>query len=77
MIEVKVPLKKGSDVQAALSAFVAGAAGAVDKTPPPAVVVSAVMESAVILSLNAWVDAAHFRQASSELAQRAAALIDF
>jgi len=45
----------------------------VHKTPPATVAVAAVTETGVVLTLNAWVDAAHFRQRSSELSERAAA----
>jgi hypothetical protein len=36
------------------------------------VVVSAVTETSVVLSLNAWIDASRFREASYDLAERAA-----
>jgi small conductance mechanosensitive channel len=75
MVDLKLPIKKSSSIQAARERLLtmAGAEESVHKTPPPAVVVSALTETAVVLSLQAWVDASRFRQASCEIAERAAA----
>ena len=74
MIELKLSIKKGSDIDVARRRLlqVANAEEIVHKAPAPAVVVSAVTETSVVLSLNAWIDTSHFRQASSNLAERAA-----
>ena len=73
LIDLKVTIKKGSDIQAARDLLLAAAAAeeVIHKIPAPTVVVSAVTESGIVLSLNAWVDTSHFRQASHELAERA------
>jgi small conductance mechanosensitive channel len=75
MIELKLAIKKGSDIDLARQRLLQAAATAGDvlhKTPPPAVVVAAVTETSVVLSLNAWIDTSRFRQASHDLAERAA-----
>jgi len=80
MIELKVPIKKAGDLRATRDRLLALAAAAdiVHKTPPPAVVVSAVSDAGVVLSLNAWVDAPRYRQACYDLAERAAtSMTDF
>jgi small conductance mechanosensitive channel len=73
LIELKLTIKKGSDIQAARDLLLAAAAAeeVVHKIPAPTVVVSAVTESSIVLSLNAWVDTTHFRQVWQELAERA------
>lgn len=75
MIELKLSIKKGSDIDVARRRLLqaASADGTVHKAPAPAVIVSAVTETGVVLSLNAWIDTSHFRQASYDLAERAAA----
>jgi small conductance mechanosensitive channel len=75
MIELKLSIKKGSDIELArrrLLEAARAADGIVHKAPAPAVVVSAVTETGVVLSLNAWIDTSHFRQASYDLTERAA-----
>ena len=73
LIDLSLTIKKGSDIQAARDLLLAAAAAeeVVHKIPAPTVVVSAVTESGIVLSLNAWVDTSHFRQAWHELAERA------
>jgi small conductance mechanosensitive channel len=73
LIDLKLTIKKGSDIQVARDLLLAAAAAeeVIHKIPAPTVVVSAVTESGIVLSLNAWVDTTHFRQASHELAERA------
>ena len=73
LIDLKLTIKKGSDIQVARDLLLAAAAAeeVVHKIPAPTVVVSAVTDSGIVLSLNAWVDTSHFRQASHELAERA------
>jgi small conductance mechanosensitive channel len=74
MIELKLAIKKGSDIDVARQRLLqaATAGDVLHKTPPPAVVVAAVTETSVVLSLNAWIDTSRFRQASHDLAERAA-----
>jgi small conductance mechanosensitive channel len=74
LIEIKLSIKKGGDIEVARQRLLqtATAEASVHRTPPPTVVVSTVTETAVVLSLNAWVDAAHFRQTCYKLAERAA-----
>src|SRR5215510_9348459 len=74
MLELKLSIKKGSDIDVARRRLLqaANAEEIVHKAPAPAVVVSAVTETSVVLSLNAWIDTSHFRQASFDLAERAA-----
>jgi len=74
MIDLKLSIKKGSDIEVARQRLLqtARAEALVHKTPPPAVVVSAVTETSVVLSLNAWIDTSRFREASFDLAERAA-----
>jgi small conductance mechanosensitive channel len=73
LIDLKLTIKKGSDIQVARDLLLAAAAAeeVIHKIPAPTVVVSAVTESGIVLSLNAWVDTSHFRQAAHELAERA------
>jgi small conductance mechanosensitive channel len=77
MIELKFSIKKGSDIDVARRRLLqaASADGILHKAPAPAVVVAAVTETGVVLSLNAWIDTSHFRQASYVLAERAAVLL--
>jgi small conductance mechanosensitive channel len=74
MIELKLAIKKGSDIDVARQRLLqaATAGDVLHKTPAPAVVVAAVTETSVVLSLNAWIDTSRFRQASHDLAERAA-----
>jgi len=75
MIELKLPIKRASDIETARQRLLQAATADqfVHKTPPATVAVAAVTETGVVLTLNAWVDAVHFRQRSSELSERAAA----
>ena len=77
MIELKFTIKKATDLQTARDRLLsaAGSAEPVRQDPPPAVNVVAVMDAGIILSLNVWVDTNKFRQASFQLAERAAAAI--
>jgi len=77
MVELKLSIRKGSSIQTARERLLAIAEGqeSVHKAPSPAVAVSGLTETGVVLSLNAWVDASRFRQSSHELAERAAATL--
>jgi small conductance mechanosensitive channel len=79
MVELKFAIKRTSDVGTARERLLALAAAedAVHKTPAPIVFVSGVSETAIILSLTAWVDTGRFQHISHDLAERAtAALMD-
>ena len=77
MLELKLAIKRTSDVEAARQRLlqVVAATEAVHKAPPATVTLSALTETAIVLSLNVWLDAARFRQTSCELAERAAASV--
>jgi small conductance mechanosensitive channel len=74
MIDLRLSIKKGSDIELARQRLLqtARAEELVHKAPPPAVFVSSVTETSVVLSLNAWIDTSRFREAFYGLAERAA-----
>jgi small conductance mechanosensitive channel len=74
MIELKVPLKRDTDIRAVRDQLLAIAQSheIVHKTPAPTVFVSGMTEGGVVLSLIVWVDTPRFGQTSHELAERAA-----
>ena len=77
MIGLTFTIKKPANIQSARDHLLSAAASTepVRKDPPATVHIVGVTEAGVILALNAWVDTASFRQASSQLAERAAAAI--
>jgi small conductance mechanosensitive channel len=77
LLELKLTIKRSSDIEAARQRLlqVVAAAQAVHKTPAATVTLSALTETAIVLSLSVWVDAARFRQTSCELAERAAVCV--
>jgi small conductance mechanosensitive channel len=77
MIELRFTIKKPDSLQPARDRLLSIAASeeCVRKAPPPMVHIAGVTEAGLLLALNAWVDAASFRHASSRLAERAAAAL--
>jgi small conductance mechanosensitive channel len=77
MIELKFTIKKPLNIQSARDHLLSAAASteAVRKDPPATVHIVGATEAGVVLALNAWVDTAGFRQASSQLAEQAAAAV--
>jgi small-conductance mechanosensitive channel len=74
MVELTLPIKKGSEVQVARERLLSVTASQymIHESPAPTVVVSAVTDTSVVLLLHAWADSLRYRQASYELAERAA-----
>jgi small conductance mechanosensitive channel len=74
MIELKLPIKKATNIQSARERLLtlASSEKLIKKVPIPTVLVSAVTETGIFLTLNAWVDTVNFRRLSLELAERAA-----
>jgi small conductance mechanosensitive channel len=77
LVELRLTISKDIDIQSARDRLLAVIASHefVHKNPPPTIVVSSITESGVVLLLNAWVDTLRFRQASADLAERAAAAL--
>jgi small conductance mechanosensitive channel len=77
MIGLTFTIKKPANIQSARDHLLSAAASTepVRKDPPATVHIVGATEAGVVLVLNAWVDTASFRQASSRLAETAAAAI--
>jgi small conductance mechanosensitive channel len=77
LLELKLTIKRSGDVDAARQRLlqIVAAAQSVHKTPAATVTLSALTETAIVLSLSVWVEAARFKQTSCELAERAAASV--
>ena len=77
MIGLTFTIRKPANIQSARDHLLSAAASTepVRKNPPATVHIVGATEAGVVLALNAWVGTANFRQASSQLAERAAAAI--
>jgi small conductance mechanosensitive channel len=79
MLELVFTLKKSDNLQTARDRLLAVAAAEVlvRKTPPPTVHVVGATNAGIVVALNAWVDTGSYRQASWQIAERAAlAVVD-
>ena len=77
MVELKFTIKRIDDIQAVRDQLlsVATSETLVHKDPPPTIQAVGLTDSGLVLALQAWVDASHFRHASSHLAERTAAAL--
>jgi hypothetical protein len=77
MIELRVTIKKATNIQSARERLLSAAASeeSVQETPPPAVQVVGATDAGVLISLTAWVETHSFRQTSGRLAERVASAV--